>query len=58
MFRYILCTRMRGDLCVSEDAGENLEKNKKEALEKAYNDDYAINEVMDFRREIIDEWED
>ena len=33
-------------------------KNEKEALEKAYNDDYAINEVMYFRREVIDEWEE
>ena len=31
---------------------------KREAREKAFNDDYAINEIMDFKTEVIDEWED
>lgn len=33
-------------------------ESEKEAREKAYNDDYAINEIMDFKTEVIDEWED
>lgn len=33
-------------------------ESEEEAKEKAYNDDFEINEVMDFSRTVIDEWDD
>ena len=44
--------------CVIHEIRIVYAKSEKEALEKAYNDDYACNEIMDFKREVIDEWDD
>lgn len=44
--------------CVIHEIRIVYAESEKEAREKAYNDDYAINEIMDFKTEVIDEWED
>lgn len=44
--------------CVIHETRIVFAESEEQAREKAFNDDYAESEILDFSRTVIDEWEE